>query len=442
MTTVICPYCFARGPAARLGYRCLMSATGVRGGTTCDPERDDVWADFKGPSVPPQARMRGPVFDAPGVLRTLDLRARDLRSLRGAGGRAACPDCGVPTPVRVCRRCHSDLPSDYCDQDSRIIALVGAKATGKSTYITVLVNELRHRVGGAYRASLAAMGADTQRRDRDMAAELYERLHLPGATRPAALGFNDPLLYRLSVPSRGRFGVGGKYTGNKHTGSRHTALVFFDAAGEDLSNAAAMDRYTAYLAAADGIILLVDPLQLPSVRDELAGGDGPPLPAVETPPQQIAADIAAQLRGHGRAGSRGRLSTPVAVALTKTDMLRPLLSPHSPLHTNASHHGGAFDDADRTAVHEEVRSLLESWDGGALHRQLESDFSDVGLFGLSALGAPPPADAPADAPKSGPQPTRVEDPLLWLLTRRGLLPTHKASTHKASTHQEKKAGTA
>ncbi|MEU7165312.1 hypothetical protein AB0A70_11790 [Streptomyces morookaense] len=402
MTTVICPYCFARDRAARLGYRCLMSATGIRGGAKCDPERDDVWADFKGPAVPPQARMRGPVFDAP-------------RTLRGSGGRAACPGCGVPTPVRVCRRCHSDLPSDYCDQDSRIIALVGAKATGKSTYVTVLVNELRHRVGGAYRASLAAMGADTQRRDRETAAELYERLQLPGATRPAALGFNDPLLYRLSVPARSRLGAG----------SRHTALVFFDAAGEDLRNAEAMDRYTAYLAAADGIILLVDPLQLPSVRDELAGTGGPPLPPVETSPQQIAADVAGQLRSHRRAGSRGRLSTPVAVALTKTDMLRPLLSPQSPLHGNASHHGGALDDADRTAVHEEVRSLLGSWDGGALHRQLESDFSDVGLFGLSALGAPPPSDAPADAPKSGPQPVRVEDPLLWLLARRNLLPVRK-----------------
>ncbi|MET9647856.1 TRAFAC clade GTPase domain-containing protein [Streptomyces syringium] len=403
MTTVICPYCFTRGQSGRLGYRCLMSASGIRGGTKCDPERDDVWAQFKGTSVAPQARMRGPVFDPP-------------RAFRLGAKRADCPGCGVATPVRVCRQCHSDLPSDYCDQDSRIIALVGAKATGKSTYVAVLVNELRHRVGGAYRASLAAMGSDTQRRDRDMAAELYERLQLPEATRPAALGFNDPLLYRLSVPHRSRFGES----------SRHTALVFFDAAGEDLRNAEAMDRYTAYLAAADGIILLVDPLQMAPVREELGGTGGPPLPPVETAPQQIAADVAAQLRGHGRSGSRGRLSTPIAVALTKTDMLRPLLSPRSPLHHNAPHHGGALDEAERPLVHEEVRSLLEGWDGGALCRQLDSDFSDVALFGLSALGAPPPADAPADAPKSGPQPTRVEDPLLWLLARRGLLPVRKA----------------
>ncbi len=408
MTTVICPYCFDRAPAAKLPYRCLMSPSGVRGGAPCGPERDDIWAGFTGPGVPPAARMRGPVFSP---ARGVAALASGLRG--GSGGSSVpCPGCGVSTTVRVCRSCHNDLPSDYCDQDSRIIALVGPKASGKSTYVSVLVNELNQRVGQAYGASLAAMGQSTQQRDKEMAEDLYERLRLPDATRPAALGFNDPLLYRLSVPRRGRLSGG----------TRHTTLVFFDAAGEDLAGAEAMDRYTRYLSAADGIVLLVDPLQLGSVRDRLPVHDGPPLPTVETPPQQIAADLAVQLRAHGKGGSNGRVSTPIAVAVTKTDMLRPLLDPHSPLLRNAPHTDGAFDADERLAVHEEIRSLMTDWDSGALVRQLELDFARLSLFGLSALGAPPPSDAPADVPKSGPQPVRVEDPLLWLLAHRGLLP--------------------
>ncbi|MFF7970967.1 hypothetical protein [Streptomyces sp. NPDC007905] len=412
MTTVICPYCFARAAAAKLPYRCLMTPSGVRGGAPCGPERDDVWAGFMGPGVPAAARMRGPVFTA----------ARRLAGFGGGGSSVPCPQCGVPTPVRVCGSCHSDLPSDYCDQDSRIIALVGAKASGKSTYVSVLVNELNHRVGQAYHASLAAMGHSTQRRDKEMAEDLYERLRLPDATRPAALGFNDPLLYRLSLPRKGLLGT---------SGTRHTTLVFFDAAGEDLAGAEAMDRYTRYLSAADGIILLVDPLQLGSVRDLLPVHEGPPLPVVETSPQQIAADLAAQLRAHGKGKVRGRVSTPMAVAVTKTDMLGPLLDPHSPLLRNAPHRAGTYDGEDRLAVHEELRSLLTDWDSGALLRQLELDFAELSLFGLSALGAPPPADAPADVPKSGPQPVRVEDPLLWLLSRQGLLPVHTAGKGRA-----------
>ncbi|MFF8424625.1 MULTISPECIES: TRAFAC clade GTPase domain-containing protein [unclassified Streptomyces] len=412
MTTVICPYCFARASAAKLPYRCLMTPSGVRGGAPCGPESDDAWAGFMGPGVPPAARMRGPLFTP----------ARKVAGLGGGGSSVPCPQCGVPTPVRVCGSCHSDLPSDYCDQDSRIIALVGAKASGKSTYVSVLVNELNHRVGQAYHASLAAMGQSTQTRDREMAEDLYERLRLPDATRPAALGFNDPLLYRLSLPRRSLLGG---------TGTRHTTLVFFDAAGEDLAGTEAMDRYTRYLGAADGIILLVDPLQLGSVRDRLPVHEGPPLPVVETPPQQIAADLAAQLRAHGKGSSRGRVSTPIAVAVTKADMLRPLLDPHSPLLRNAPHSAGTYDGEDRLAVHEELRSLLTDWDSGALLRQLELDFGELSLFGLSALGAPPPADAPADVPKSGPQPVRVEDPLLWLLSRRGLLPVRAAGKGRA-----------
>ncbi|MBL1084300.1 hypothetical protein JK359_20400 [Streptomyces actinomycinicus] len=407
MTTVICPYCFARASAARLPYRCLMTPTGVHGGAPCAAETDKAWAAFQGPRTPRGAQERGPVFTP----------ARRLPGLGGAGSSVPCPRCGVPTPVRVCAECHNDLPSDYCDQDSRIIALVGAKASGKSTYVAVLRNELDHRVGQAYHASLAAMGQHTQSRDKEMAEDLYERLRLPDATRPSALGFNDPLLYRLSLPRRGRLRV---------SGTRHTTLVFFDAAGEDLAGAEAIDRYTRYLSAADGIILLVDPLQLGSVRDRLPVHDGPPLPVVETAPRQIAADLAAQLRTHGKGGTDKRVTTPIAVAVTKTDMLRSLLDPHSPLLRNAAHTGGAYDAEDRLAVHEELRALLVDWNCGSLLRQLEHDFARLSLFGLSALGAPPPPDAPADVPKAGPQPVRVEDPLLWLLALRGLLPVRTA----------------
>lgn len=410
MTSVVCPYCFDRSPAARLPYRCQMSPTGVRaGGKPCAAELDTVWAEFIGPAVAPARKMRGPVFSGARAFGGRIPRQLPL----GGGSRADCPDCGVATSVRVCRRCHSDFPSDYCDQDTRIIALLGPKGSGKSTYVSVLVNELRGRVGRAYGASLTAMGGETQRRDREMAEDLYDRLRLPEATRPAALGFNDPLLYRLSLPLRRRL---------RGDGSRHTALVFFDAAGEDLGSAEAMDRYTNYLAAADGIILLVDPLQMRAVRDRLPVDSEVPLPVAETPPHQIAADLAAQLRAHGRGSSRGRVTTPVAVAVTKTDSLSPLLEPHSPLLRNSGHAAGAVDEEDRLAVHEEMRSLLDGWDSGALLRQLERDFARLSLFGLSALGSPPPAHAPADAPKSGPRPLRVEDPLLWLLGLGGLLP--------------------
>ncbi|GAA3849902.1 hypothetical protein GCM10022403_096860 [Streptomyces coacervatus] len=401
MTDVICPYCFARAAASALPYRCL-SRGGGSVSRACDPVRDEVWEAFKGPAIGAQAAVRGPLF-------------HPRRGLRPRGGRVPCPDCAVPTPTRVCKECHSDFPSDYCDQESRIIALVGAVSVGKSTCVTVLMHELRHRVGHTFRAAVAAMGGDTQTRDRDLERDLYDLGLMPDPTTTAARALNDPLLYRLSLPG-----------GRRGTGTRHTALVFFDAAGEDLSGIEAMNRYTGYLAAADGIILLIDPLQLPSVREELSAS-GPLLPFEPAPQQRIAADVATQLRSHGRRGSGGRLHTPLAVALTKTDMVRPLLPAHSPLHANARHDDGVLHESDRLAVHEEVRSLLIGWDGGELCRRLDRDFSRVSYFGFSALGAPPPAGAPDKAPPGGPQPVRIEDPLLWLLAEQGLLPVRRTN---------------
>jgi hypothetical protein len=409
MTSVVCPFCFASAPAASLEYRCQMSVTGVRGTAPCGPVPDDRWARFSGTPATAPAAQRGPCFDPPG-------RAA------ARAGRVPCPHCGVETPVRVCRNCHTDLPGDYCAQDSRIIALVGPKTAGKSTYVTVLAHEMQQRVGHAIDGSLTPMGTATQNRFRAMEEALYDQLVLPGPTQPAALRLNDPLLFRLSLPRRG---LTARALPERRRGSRHTTLVFFDAAGEDLATSEAMARYTAYLAAADGVLLLVDPLQLRPVRDRLADA-GTPLPPIETPPEQIAGDLAAQLRQHRRGEEHGRVTTPVAVALTKTDTLRPLLDRGSPLWQSAGHPGGGLDDADRLAVHHEVRAILDEWGGGVLLRQLERDFAAFSLFGLSALGDAPDAGSPGDAPKSGLRPLRVEDPLLWLLGRRGLLPVRPA----------------
>ncbi|WP_035847393.1 TRAFAC clade GTPase domain-containing protein [Kitasatospora azatica] len=404
MTDVVCPYCFSRDSSSRLPYRCLMLTSGVRGAAPCAAEPDDVWAAFTGRGGSGGGRhaaLRGPLFTPP-------------RRLGGARTREACPNCGVQTPVRVCRTCHSDLPNEYCEQGSRIIALVGPKTAGKSTAVTVLLHELKGSTGRPFQAALSAMGAATQDRFRELEEDLYDGLRLPAPTQSAAMSLNDPLLFRLSLPA-----------GRLRSGSRHTSLVFFDAAGENLVSSEAMDRYTAYLAAADGVILMVDPLQLRAVREPLAQ-QGRRLPDIEAPPEQIVADLAVQLRGHGRRNSQGRVTTPVAVALTKSDELRTLLPAGSPVGGNPQHLGGELDEADRIAVHEEVRALLDEWDGGVLYRQLERDFQTFSLFALSALGAPPPSDAPSDAPKQGPQPVRVADPLLWLLGVRRLLPVRRA----------------
>ncbi len=46
---------------------------------------------------------------------------------------------------RLCGSCHSQLPAQFGDARTHLIALVGAKESGKSVYMTVLLHELHHR---------------------------------------------------------------------------------------------------------------------------------------------------------------------------------------------------------------------------------------------------------------------------------------------------------
>jgi hypothetical protein len=113
---------------------------------------------------------------------------------------------------------------------------------------------------------------------------------------------------------------------------------------------------------------------------------------------------------------------PLAVAITKIDLLRESFDEESPLRRR-SNHVRQYDEADGADVHEEMRGWLERWFGPSFDNTVAASFADYRYFGLSALGAPP-RDRERLA-ESGVHPYRVEDPMLWLLARFGYLKSTK-----------------
>ena len=144
---------------------------------------------------------------------------------------------------------------------------------------------------------------------------------------------------------------------------------------------------------------------------------------METAPDRIVAIISQVIRDQRNWPGNRAIPKPLAVALTKTDVLQPILDPGSAL-LRPSHHDGCFDEKDRLEIGDEVRALLQDWDGGALRRQAEADFAAHSFFAVSALGGPP-EDA-GRAPARGIRPFRAEDPILWLFSTFGLIPARKA----------------
>ena len=374
MPSITCPYCFARLSRERIAFRCAGSPGR---GPGCAPRLDEKLATYTGSAA---AASLPPVFGPPGGGR----RARR---------RAACPECGQDTARRVCPECHNPLPGAYCETPGKIVALVGAKNSGKSTYIAVLLHELSHRIGAELGTALVACDDRTiERYKRDFHRPLFGDRRLLPATASAVTTPRDPLVYLLTRSRRKRL----------RQQDMSLTLVLFDTAGEDLRSRDVTDLHLRYLAAADAIIFLVDPLEL------RAGGGDP-----DGEPINVIARVT-ELLHVGRDLPHGRkLPVPAAVALTKIDAL-PL---DGALQQNRAVPAG-LDLNDREAVHEQVRALLYDWQAGELDRYLGHEYADYGLFGVSALGGVPREGAVGTG---GIRPYRVEDPLLWLLHQFGML---------------------
>ena len=70
------------------------------------------------------------------------------------------------------------------------------------------------------------------------------------------------------------------------------------------------------------------------------------------------------------------------------------------------------------AVHEHMLALLHEWNAQDIDTHMRLNFADFRYFGVSALGAEPDYETSTVA-AGGVRPHRVEDPVLWLLSKSG-----------------------
>ena len=320
-----------------------------------------------------------------------------------------CPH-GLPAQTgRRCPACGKALESEYLDSGGRNIAVIGSADSGKSTWVGVLVHELqRGQVNERFAGmSLSLIGDRSRDRySREFEQPLFQDSRTVDSTRTARVLTPEPLIFSLRFKKAGLFGT---------TRVDPVVTVFYDTAGEDVARAESMDLLTSYLNAAEGIILLLDPVQMPKIR-AMVGTTGQKTEYTE---QLHVVDRLGELLRERRGASAGALlRTPIAIALTKLDLLRDTIDAQSPLR-QPSRHDGVYDEADGLDVHEEIRGWLDRWYDPAFDRTVGTTFKNYRYFGLSALGAPP-VDRNRLAP-GGVHPYRLEEPMLWLLSRFGAI---------------------
>jgi hypothetical protein len=195
-----------------------------------------------------------------------------------------------------------------------------------------------------------------------------------------------------------------------------TLLSFFDTAGEDLTTTASTELNGRYLEAADAIILILDPLQMPGGRQRAAKEALQADPRPEDDPYGVIQRITEMLQ----AGHRDRkVRKPLAVLFTKLDALWHEFPDGTAL-KNRGPTGPGCDELDSRDVHRHVQALLHDWDGRQIDEYLQQNYRCYRYFGASALGAIPTPDRRLSDVI---QPHRIGDPLVWLLAKERIVRT-------------------
>jgi hypothetical protein len=321
--------------------------------------------------------------------------------------RPACAACKGPCQ-EVCPRCHHALMDGWRAAHTTCIAMNGARATGKSLFIAVLVKQLDQLMG---RLNTTIEYANEQTRDvytRVYEQPLYEARGLMAPT-PRANTDNsyhrEPLIFSLGI----------------FQGSRRF-LIIRDVAGEDMEDPPSNTFLLAFLAHADAVFFMFDPLAVPEIRAKVqdllpgqlqSGGD----------PRLVLGNL---LRLIGPAAPR------LAVILSKFDAMQELRNVDDlEWQTIMSHTGAAFlrdpsletahyDSDDGDLLHHEVRSLLHKLNASGLVRSLENPHGGQKIpyrfFAVSALGESPRGEI---LHARGIAPFRCLDPLKWALANTG-----------------------
>lgn len=320
-----------------------------------------------------------------------------------------CDVCGRITYYRACPVCHNDIPPGVEDHGNSTFIILGPKGAGKSHYMGVLINQLKNSIAKEFEATLNPANDSTSLNYRDKYHEtLFNKKRILPPTESLSKGDSsrETLVYHFRLFDQKKV-----YT-----------IVFMDTAGEDLTSIDSMNNLnlSPYISMAAGIIFLVDPLQIEGIRNRISVKN---LPAITGDVTGILDNISRIIRTNKQIRSREKVDIPIAITLTKCDVLMEppssdeeasvALPPCSAV--RIPRRRGEFD----AEIFEQIDIELEEYCRrhiGEEFVQAVNGFEKHSYFAVSSLG-----NNPSGMELSrGITPIRVEDPLLWLLHTEGM----------------------
>lgn len=301
----------------------------------------------------------------------------------------------------------------WTESVTHCVAMAGARASGKSLYIAVLVKqlELLTRQRFPHHTFEAADASTRSRYIEKYETPLYHQMrHMAATPRGGDPGAyqKDPFIFSL-----GRWPAPDGH-------DREHYLVIRDVAGEDLESPDPNGADMEFFQYADLVIFLFDPLKVPSIATYLRGLI-PPQQQLGGNPEDVFRTVLSFI-GEGR--------PKLAVTVSKFDTLQAL----NQLEDNQwkqimGNFGAAFRrdtgwnylPMNQRVLHLEIESLLRLMDAHNLINTIERTYVNAparhAYFAVSALGESPRGE---NIDRKGIAPYRVLDPLRWHLSEFGV----------------------
>jgi hypothetical protein len=201
-----------------------------------------------------------------------------------------------------------------------------------------------------------------------------------------------------------------------HVGRRRDQRLayVYDPAGEDLWGIEALAQWD-FLAYITGFILIIDPFSFPGVSDLLDADLIERVHPCRVPAEDVLARMTEVLRAYERVSATGPATLPLAVVLTKADLLLEFADPGHPY--DHLDQGAAVDPHRAQELRDTaVQAWLTSVAGQRnLVASISTSFLRVGYFATSALDANRPAAQPSAHTGLAVANDDPADVLLWLL---------------------------
>jgi hypothetical protein len=337
-----------------------------------------------------------------------------------------CPDCGNEAPpgkepvkcrqsgcgglatLRRCPKCSSEVPKVALETPNLPFSIIGVSNSGKTNYITVMLNELSRSSG--LRLALGAQNNETRNHQNENYKRIYEDHTRPDST---AGGTSMPQIWFIRNLQKKRGTTVPTYT-----------FTIFDGAGEDHeNNLDPSSTVCRYINTSKAIVLALDPLILGSIRkggivdedvmrNSMSGSINEYKNAVD-----IVNSVAAYIKAARGIKASKVLNIPVAVVLTKFDTVinHKAFAPNAlTKHSSLNISDGKVNMAEIQQVDQEIQNWLETIGERSFVDAIASHFKEFYFFGVSSYGEPP-KDAYTLSERI--RPHRVLDPILWLFKK-------------------------